>query len=485
MPVLINQRIVEGDSEPISVRQTVLTGEVDAEGLANFLVDGGTLDVDINAAADALVLAFAAGFDAIGNADFVELISADVVSAWTLPIDADNFLYADRNPTSGVVTYGSVKNLPPVYGQSYLKAGGAGQNLLHLDGSDAQTSTTDENSLISWGFSGTAQLDTAQKKFGATSLLLDGNSDWLTTDGKHFPADPKGFYWECWIRTNGTASQQGIFGGSSNFHYFIALNSSEELILSLGSGGGWSIANTVQNGGTPAVLNTGQWYHIRFAWDGATYKVYLDGVEEISVTDTTPFTVETNAFSLGNQNNNTWFDGWIDEFKAVYAPYTHGTFTPPTAAYGGLQVDGEHWFDLTKYKMYEWNESGAIWDEKQRVFLGEAVTDGTEVTSVITYALQGRYISDWFVPLVNTNQPLNHNLGVQPLYWPVFQCILERVQHIPRNVHYDGVERGGHSWWELKTNTVTVRPMSAASQCVREGTLANSDRIRILINRGW
>jgi predicted phage tail protein len=55
------------------------------------------------------------------------------------------------------------------------------QMLLHFNGTDAAQSSSDSsvfNHLLS--FWGTAQLDTAEKKWGSASLLLDGNSDYLT-----------------------------------------------------------------------------------------------------------------------------------------------------------------------------------------------------------------------------------------------------------------------------------------------------------------
>ncbi len=53
--------------------------------------------------------------------------------------------------------------------------------LLPFDGSDAATSTSDlSNRNATVTFAGTAQLSTGQSKFGGSSLLLDGNSDYLT-----------------------------------------------------------------------------------------------------------------------------------------------------------------------------------------------------------------------------------------------------------------------------------------------------------------
>ena len=58
--------------------------------------------------------------------------------------------------------------------------------LLPFDGSNGATSTTDSsNSNNTISFAGTAQISTAQSKFGGSSLLLDGNSDYLAVSYTH------------------------------------------------------------------------------------------------------------------------------------------------------------------------------------------------------------------------------------------------------------------------------------------------------------
>ncbi len=52
--------------------------------------------------------------------------------------------------------------------------------LLHLNGANGATSTVDSSEHgHAITFVGTAQLDTAEKKFGTSSLLVDGDSDCL------------------------------------------------------------------------------------------------------------------------------------------------------------------------------------------------------------------------------------------------------------------------------------------------------------------
>lgn len=76
-------------------------------------------------------------------------------------------------------------------------------------------------------------------------------------------------------------------------------------------------------------------------------------------------------------------------------------------------ANDQHWFDIPRMKMKRWN--GSAWEEKQRVFVGECVTDSSTVTSITHYALRGYYDSGWFQVGIGTTYTKSHNLGVFPL----------------------------------------------------------------------
>ena len=71
----------------------------------------------------------------------------------------------------------------------------------------------------------------------------------------------------------------------------------------------------------------------------------------------------------------------------------------------------QHWFDLSCMKMKRWD--GSAWEEKDRIFIGEAVTDATSVTSVVSYALRGLFVSDVLSVTYNTTYDINSNLGIE------------------------------------------------------------------------
>jgi hypothetical protein len=81
--------------------------------------------------------------------------------------------------------------------------------LAHLDGA---TSETAEIGGI-FTFAGTAQLDTAQYKFGVSSLLLDGNSGYITLpDSADWNLGSGDFTLDLWARW-ATAADWGAYSG--------------------------------------------------------------------------------------------------------------------------------------------------------------------------------------------------------------------------------------------------------------------------------
>lgn len=96
-----------------SVRQTVLSGPVDSNGHPVLLAYTGQVVTLKATSTDPLEIAFAAGFDSQGAVDYLAELTADVASAWTIPTaDATYYLFADRDSTTGAITYGYTTSRP-------------------------------------------------------------------------------------------------------------------------------------------------------------------------------------------------------------------------------------------------------------------------------------------------------------------------------------------------------------------------------------
>ena len=222
--------------------------------------------------------------------------------------------------------------------------------LLPFDGSDTATSTSDESdNSHTITFAGTAQLDTAQNKFGTASLLLDGDSDYIqVADHDSFDFDAEIFTVECWIRFaalgNNTIFSHWANGTASSMSYYLTyFNGSGILRL------GYNLSGNADTSYSWSP-STGTWYHIALERSGTTIKVYIDGTSVISVAASTtalrdsedPFRVGVfNDASTGSPTLDWYFNGHIDDLRITKGLARYGTnFTPPTSAHETTGGDG-------------------------------------------------------------------------------------------------------------------------------------------------
>lgn len=207
--------------------------------------------------------------------------------------------------------------------------------LVPFNGADTATAAPDTSSFgrtLTWN--GNAQLDTAEKKFGTASLLLDGTGDYITLPNSSDLSVATGdFTIEAWVRTTNAAKSQTItnkrdasgaeehsFGvGASNDLFFSLFNSSAVLSLT----------------GPTLAINT--WYHVAASRVGSVGYLHLDGVLVDSDTQSGAPATNTGVFHIGRDGFNTGRDwqGWIDCVRMTKGEARYGAagFTPPTEAF--------------------------------------------------------------------------------------------------------------------------------------------------------
>jgi len=214
--------------------------------------------------------------------------------------------------------------------------------LLPFNGSDAATSTSDlsnRNGAVS--FSGTAQLSTGQSKFGGSSLLLDGNSDYLTISSSYWASaiNSGDFTIECWVRYASLSGNQELMGNrgdsggnSSNGWALRKKATSNNIILYWYEGGQFNYLNNTQ--GSRTALSVDTWYHVAVTRSGNTWKLFLNGTAEDTVTDSgTMVSSNENRLFIGNFDG-LYTNGYIDDLRITVgqARYT-SNFTAPTTAH--------------------------------------------------------------------------------------------------------------------------------------------------------
>jgi hypothetical protein len=208
--------------------------------------------------------------------------------------------------------------------------------LAGYEGADGATSYSEEKNSRAATFFGNAQLDTAQKKFGVSSLLLDGSGDYLTY-ADHADWTPGAtFTLEGWVRFNSVSGDQAFMsqwdGITGNASWWFALTGGSNLSYMAYNGG----FNETSASWTPS---TGVQYHVAVDRDGSNkVRVYADGVMKGSMTLTGTVQGSSNPMSVGRIDHPFPFylNGWLDEWRYTQgvARYANDSgFTPPTAPF--------------------------------------------------------------------------------------------------------------------------------------------------------
>jgi hypothetical protein len=216
--------------------------------------------------------------------------------------------------------------------------------LCGFEGVDAATTSTDESaSAHTLDFNGDAQIDTAQFKFGASSLLLDGASsenvglpdsdDWDWAGGEYTA--------EFWIRFNAISTADQTFFAQWNstlarqsWRLEYSGSDTNLLVFQYKTAGG---IQTPISGSWSPVINT--WYHVAACRAGNTLRLFADGVMVASA-DFSAVTIVNPAqiawLGAGNNGSANLFNGWMDEVrftKGVGRYSSDGGFTVPVAAF--------------------------------------------------------------------------------------------------------------------------------------------------------
>ena len=219
--------------------------------------------------------------------------------------------------------------------------------LLPFDGTNGATSTTDSsNSNHTVTFGGDAEISTAQSKFGGSSLSLDGNGDYvdLPQSTNQFVSDD--FTIEFWFRINSGAGSEtvGLFGS------YYTVGGGKGIIMAShpsypsvyfqwmygsGSGTDWAYLNKTQ--GTRTALSNNTWYHVAVTRSGSTWRLFLNGTQEDSVTQSDQMTDAGSTTRIGNYGPSATatdgLNGYIEDLRITkgLARYT-SNFTAPTSA---------------------------------------------------------------------------------------------------------------------------------------------------------
>jgi alpha-tubulin suppressor-like RCC1 family protein len=196
--------------------------------------------------------------------------------------------------------------------------------LLHMNGADGSTTFTDVKGHA-FTPAGNAKISTTTSKFGGASGYFDGTGGYVSTSASvDFDFNGTGpFTIEAWV--NGT----GTFWSNDWYGLVLSIKNGTELRLWIVGVLPWDYEGTV------AGVVTAGWHHVALAYDGATYRVFVDGAESFSVAGTMsgqgPTQCVIGSYASGVE---PFFHGYLDEVRVTkgVARYT-ASFTPPTTQF--------------------------------------------------------------------------------------------------------------------------------------------------------
>jgi hypothetical protein len=227
--------------------------------------------------------------------------------------------------------------------------------LVHFNGEDNQVVYTAETGQTVTFTGATSLIDTAQSKFGGSSLFGSSADTASVPDSSDWDMGSGDFTIDFWVRqyeldgvnANILCGQANSTPSANTRQHQITITAAKKLQISL-----WNDSATrldSASGGTTIAINT--WYHIALVRYGNTATLYLDGAAETTL-DLTGVTLQNGGskFSFGaiGDYTSSRMKGWIDEFRISkgIARWT-GNFTPPTAEYdavtGGFLTTNKGW----------------------------------------------------------------------------------------------------------------------------------------------
>jgi hypothetical protein len=205
--------------------------------------------------------------------------------------------------------------------------------LLHGNGTNGSTTISDNSPTPKTVTAvGNAQISTAQSKFGAASILLDGTGDYLDiSSNSAFGYGLSDFTIELWVYRNVSSAVQVLLDqrpGASGLLLMPTLYFSATTLFYYANG-----SNRITGG----VVTASQWVHIALSRSGTSTRLFLDGLQTGS-TFTDTFNYINSPVRIGDGNDGVSptasLNGYIDDLRITkgVARYT-GNFSVPTAPF--------------------------------------------------------------------------------------------------------------------------------------------------------
>jgi len=208
-------------------------------------------------------------------------------------------------------------------------------------------------------FHGNAQLDTAEKKFGTSSLYLDGNGDYLTipdsSDWDVVGSSTDDWTIDFWVKFDVHSGQEVIiehFQDTSNYWFIKHYDGAGILFYSRATD---PIIDTKQGG---EITDT-NWHHMAMCKVGSKYAMYIDG-SQVNYDDSSLTATFSGTLYIGQSGvsgDPDYFKGHIDELRIHHSNYFNAspnasltdTITVPTSPYSSSNGNDKNTYLLLHF----------------------------------------------------------------------------------------------------------------------------------------
>jgi hypothetical protein len=285
---------------------------------------------------------------------YVNGVSVGSTTSYSLPNSNSTFYIAGSTPFAANVYAGYISDVRVVKGTAVYTT-------TFVPPIIPLTTVTNTNLLLKFTNAGifdssgmtnavtvsSAQVSTAQFKYGTASMKFNGTTDYCFLPAGHsFLFSKADFTIEAWVYISDNSSRKYILGPGTDTasHYKgfgFEIWGQQVCMWASSNGTTWDIleSDTVGNrGSTLLAINT--WHHVAATRSGSTFRSFVNGaVDKTFTSSATIFTDATIPYNIGRSgylSGTFFFNGYIEELRVTrgYARYT-SAFTPPTAQLPG------------------------------------------------------------------------------------------------------------------------------------------------------
>jgi hypothetical protein len=201
--------------------------------------------------------------------------------------------------------------------------------LLHLDGAEGSTQFNDESGKV-WVAIGTPRITSATARFGQ-SLELGGGDALLALDTEDVYFAHQDFsldFWVMFAAPIGAAETVTVFSQEQDGNNFMSITrSASTWYFSVTSAG----LRLVSLPASSSPIASGVWTHIAVVRDGDNFRMFENGTQTGSVTDTDALPNFAAPMYIGS--SSAALNGSLDEFRISRIARWTANFTPPAAPY--------------------------------------------------------------------------------------------------------------------------------------------------------